>query len=112
MGALFSTLYALLWRTHKNYKLVVVGLDNAGKTTSLYKLQLGARGTFARTLAPSQLRTHTPAALRADARACCGAGEIVCTTPTVGANMEELVFQNVHFEARAPALAHTLRPQR
>jgi hypothetical protein len=42
MGALFSTLYALLWRTHKNYKLVEVGLDNAGKTTSLYKLQLGA----------------------------------------------------------------------
>ena len=25
----------------------------------------------------------------------------MCTTPTVGANMEELTFQNVHFEARA-----------
>ena len=32
-------------------------------------------------------------------------GEIVCTTPTVGANMEELTFQNVHFEARARASA-------
>ena len=30
------------------------------------------------------------------------AGEIVCTTPTVGANMEELTFQNVHFEVRNP----------
>jgi hypothetical protein len=36
-------------------------------------------------------------------RAC--AGEIVCTTPTVGANMEEVVFQNVHFEARGACRA-------
>ena len=43
MGALLSSLFALLWRSKKKFKVVIVGLDNAGKTTALYKLQLGAR---------------------------------------------------------------------
>ena len=41
MGALMSLLWSL-WRTDKRYKVIFVGLDNAGKTTALYKLQLGA----------------------------------------------------------------------
>ncbi|KAF3785712.1 ADP-ribosylation factor-like protein 5 [Nymphaea thermarum] len=47
------------------YKIVVVGLDNAGKTTTLYKLHLG---------------------------------EVVVTHPTVGSNVEELVYKNIRFE--------------
>jgi ADP-ribosylation factor-like protein 5B len=47
------------------YKIVVVGLDNAGKTTTLYKLHLG---------------------------------EVVTTHPTVGSNVEELVYKNIRFE--------------
>ena len=90
MGALLSSLFALLWRSNKRHKVVIVGLDNAGKTTALYKLQLGAP------LAVRRRQWHCAlTALRAPR-----AGEIVCTTPTVGANMEELTFQNVHFEAR------------
>ena len=51
----------------KEYKSVVVGLDNAGKTTTLYKLHLG---------------------------------EVVVTQPTVGSNVEELVYKNIRFEVR------------
>lgn len=51
----------------KEYKIVVVGLDNAGKTTTLYKLHLG---------------------------------EVVTTHPTVGSNVEELVYKNIRFEVR------------
>ncbi|GLC36837.1 hypothetical protein PLESTB_000777300 [Pleodorina starrii] len=40
MGALMSTLWAM-WFGSKEYKIVMVGLDNAGKTTILYKLHLG-----------------------------------------------------------------------
>ena len=34
MGALFSSL-AALFTSHREYKLIIVGLDNAGKTTAL-----------------------------------------------------------------------------
>jgi len=37
MGILFSSLLALFNRT-RQYKVVIVGLDNAGKSTILYKL--------------------------------------------------------------------------
>ena len=43
------------------------GLDNAGKTTTLYKLHLG---------------------------------EVVMTQPTIGSNVEEVKYKNVHFEVR------------
>ena len=45
--------------------MVMVGLDNAGKTTTLYKLHLG---------------------------------DVVSTQPTVGSNVEEVVFKNIRFE--------------
>jgi len=40
MGAFFSAMWGY-WFPNREYKLVMVGLDNAGKTTSLYKLHLG-----------------------------------------------------------------------
>uniref|UniRef100_A0A0E0BKP6 Uncharacterized protein n=1 Tax=Oryza glumipatula TaxID=40148 RepID=A0A0E0BKP6_9ORYZ len=49
----------------KEYKIVVMGLDNAGKTTTLYKLHLG---------------------------------EAVTTAPTIGSNVEEVIFKNIRFE--------------
>ena len=64
MGVLISRLWFTLFPA-KEYKIVVVGLDNAGKTTTLYKLHLG---------------------------------EVVVTQPTVGSNVEEVVFKNIRFE--------------
>lgn len=46
------------------HKLVLVGLDNAGKTTILYQLLLG---------------------------------EAVHTRPTIGSNVEEVVWKNLRF---------------
>eukprot|EP00200_Dunaliella_tertiolecta_P004051 CAMPEP_0202358332 /NCGR_PEP_ID=MMETSP1126-20121109/12035_1 /ASSEMBLY_ACC=CAM_ASM_000457 /TAXON_ID=3047 /ORGANISM="Dunaliella tertiolecta, Strain CCMP1320" /LENGTH=153 /DNA_ID=CAMNT_0048951459 /DNA_START=201 /DNA_END=659 /DNA_ORIENTATION=- len=40
MGALLSTFMSFFF-SGKEYKVVMVGLDNAGKTTILYKLSLG-----------------------------------------------------------------------
>lgn len=37
MGLLFSRIAKILWRNDE-FKVVIVGLDNAGKTTILYKL--------------------------------------------------------------------------
>jgi ADP-ribosylation factor-like protein 5B len=39
MGGLFSSLWNRLW-AEKEYKILLVGLDNAGKTTTMYKLLL------------------------------------------------------------------------
>ncbi|KVI11466.1 Small GTPase superfamily, ARF/SAR type [Cynara cardunculus var. scolymus] len=66
MGALMSRFWFMLFPA-KEYKIVVVGLDNAGKTTTLYKLHLG---------------------------------EVVTTHPTVGSNVEELVYKNIRFEMK------------
>lgn len=66
MGALVSKFWFMLF-PGKDYKIIIVGLDNAGKTTTLYKLHLG---------------------------------EVVTTHPTVGSNVEELVYKNIRFEVR------------
>lgn len=66
MGALFSALISAFWPSAPK-KIVLVGLDNAGKTTTLYKLHLG---------------------------------EVVLTQPTIGSNVEEVVYKNITFEVR------------
>lgn len=76
MGALFSRLWFTLFPA-KEYKIVVVGLDNAGKTTTLYKLHLG---------------------------------EVVVTQPTIGSNVEEVIFKNIRFEVWDLGGQDTLRP--
>ncbi|CAO3600226.1 unnamed protein product [Absidia cylindrospora] len=40
MGALFSKVFARLWGD-KEVRILMLGLDNAGKTTILYRLQIG-----------------------------------------------------------------------
>eukprot|EP00923_Selenidium_pygospionis_P057495 GHVN01100514.1.p1 GENE.GHVN01100514.1~~GHVN01100514.1.p1 ORF type:complete len:191 (-),score=35.67 GHVN01100514.1:65-637(-) len=42
MGLVFSRLWGmLLGRSDENFKIIILGLNNAGKTTILYKLHLG-----------------------------------------------------------------------
>lgn len=62
MGLLVSKIFSL-WG-HEQHKLIIVGLDNAGKTTILYQFLLN---------------------------------EVVVTSPTIGSNVEEVVFNNLHF---------------
>uniref|UniRef100_A0A914SEW0 ADP-ribosylation factor 1-like 2 n=1 Tax=Parascaris equorum TaxID=6256 RepID=A0A914SEW0_PAREQ len=65
MGSLFSTLFNRLMYK-KNCRILMIGLDNAGKTTILYKLKLG---------------------------------EIVTTIPTIGFNVESIVYKNITLTA-------------
>jgi ADP-ribosylation factor-like protein 5B len=41
MGYFLSTLWGKLAGRNKEFKIIIVGLHNAGKTTILYKLALG-----------------------------------------------------------------------
>ncbi|KAI1717154.1 ADP-ribosylation factor family domain-containing protein [Ditylenchus destructor] len=63
MGLVITKLWRLLWSS-KEYKVVIIGLDNAGKTTILYQLLTG---------------------------------EVVHTSPTIGSNVEEIVWRNIRF---------------
>lgn len=49
MGQLFSSLWTM-FSPHRPYKLLILGLNNAGKTSILYHLQLGHRITTQPTL--------------------------------------------------------------
>lgn len=62
MGLFFAKLFSLF--TNEEHKVIIVGLDNAGKTTILYQFLMS---------------------------------EVVHTSPTIGSNVEEIVWKNIHF---------------
>jgi len=62
MGMLFTKLWSLFGK--EEHKIVIVGLDNAGKTTILYQFLMN---------------------------------EVVQTSPTIGSNVEEVTWKNIHF---------------
>ncbi|CAH1788425.1 unnamed protein product [Owenia fusiformis] len=62
MGLLFTKLWSFF--TNEEHKVIIVGLDNAGKTTILYQFLMN---------------------------------EVVHTSPTIGSNVEEVVWKNIHF---------------
>ncbi|ELR25449.1 Arl5family small GTPase [Acanthamoeba castellanii str. Neff] len=63
MGVLFSKVWQAFF-SYDEFKVIIVGLNNAGKTTTLYKLLLN---------------------------------EVVATAPTIGSNVEEIVYKNIKF---------------
>eukprot|EP00727_Mastigamoeba_balamuthi_P012885 m51a1_g8219 putative adp-ribosylation factor-like protein 5b-like (183) ;mRNA; f:97959-98917 len=63
MGGVLAKLWGWAFKLPE-FKVVVVGLTNAGKTTIVYRLLLN---------------------------------DVVATTPTVGSNVEELVYKNLRF---------------
>lgn len=77
MGLAFSSILSLF--SKKEYKLVVIGLDNAGKTTILYRV------TQVRCCSSLTHTTHTTQ------------GEVIATAPTVGSNLEQFEYKNLKF---------------
>ncbi|KRZ33935.1 ADP-ribosylation factor-like protein 5B [Trichinella pseudospiralis] len=63
MGLLVTKLWRWLFN-NQEHKVIIVGLDNAGKTTILYHFLMD---------------------------------EVVHTSPTIGSNVEEVVWKNIHF---------------
>ena len=41
MGNLFSSFWKKLFKSKKELKVMMIGLDSAGKTTILYRMQMG-----------------------------------------------------------------------
>jgi len=64
MGLLFSKIFASLFG-NREVRVLILGLDNAGKTTILYKL-------------------HSP-------------NRVIRTIPTIGFNVETVVYKNLNF---------------
>lgn len=105
-----------LWRrlfTYKEFKICLVGLDNAGKTTILFQLSdastVEARSRIAG-LRSDGLSSHTSrtiaCALSLSLRS--HMGEVVETQPTIGSNVESVKHNNVHFVSRTAANSRTL----
>eukprot|EP00741_Cyanophora_paradoxa_P002269 tig00000571_g2201.t1 len=69
MGVLFSRLWTALFKSNQQFKIVIVGLNAAGKTTILYKWHLGM------------------------------GSDAVKTTPTIGSNCESIQYKNLTLEA-------------
>lgn len=59
MGLTFSKLFDKLWGK-KEMRILMVGLDAAGKTTILYKLKLGEIVTTIPTIGESAITTPPP----------------------------------------------------
>lgn len=41
MGFIFSKIFSFFAKSNKSFKLIIVGIQNAGKTTILYRMSLG-----------------------------------------------------------------------
>jgi len=78
MGMLISRTWNKLFFSNREYKIIIVGLAGAGKTTMLYQLYTTTSWNFTYNL--SQL------------------GKAVQTKPTIGSNMEEVKNKNVKLQ--------------
>ncbi|KAN0076533.1 ADP-ribosylation factor family domain containing protein [Elaphomyces granulatus] len=76
MGGSLSRLLSLIW-TKKEIRILILGLDNAGKTTLLYRLK--ARSFPLGKMAEEKI-----------------IGEVVTTIPTIGFNVESVTYKNLN----------------
>jgi ADP-ribosylation factor protein 1 len=84
MGSFFSLFDSFT----RDVRVLMIGLDAAGKTTVLYKLKVG----------PNPLQPHL-----------LKLGEVVNTIPTVGFNVETVKYKNVSFQVWDIGVRKTLR---
>lgn len=101
MGVVFS-IYNYFMGSGE-HKVVMVGLDNAGKSTILYRL----------CAADSPAHLRPPGFAAPPHRALCvpgrHLGDVIQTQPTVGSNVEEVVHRNVRFQVWDLGGQETLR---
>ncbi|RFU80340.1 adp-ribosylation factor 1 [Trichoderma arundinaceum] len=83
MGAGMSWLTNLVW-AKKEIRILILGLDNAGKTTLLYRLKVRIPTTTA--LCFGSMLTWLDQI-----------GEVVTTIPTIGFNVESVTYKNLNF---------------
>ncbi|XP_064352100.1 putative ADP-ribosylation factor-like protein 5C isoform X3 [Camelus dromedarius] len=88
MGQLIAKLMGIFGKQER--KVIIVGLDNAGKTTILYQLPKRKNWLWIwlGSVAPRLAESGTCAGLT---------NEVVHTCPTIGSNVEEIVLQKTHF---------------
>ncbi|THY64691.1 ARF/SAR superfamily, partial [Aureobasidium pullulans] len=82
MGGYLSTLSRLVW-AKKEIRILILGLDNAGKTTLLYRLKVRLL------LMPFPCTALTDSFRQI--------GEVVTTIPTIGFNVESVNYKNLNF---------------
>ncbi|RMD42037.1 hypothetical protein DV735_g3114, partial [Chaetothyriales sp. CBS 134920] len=77
MGASISKLFSTLIWGKKDVRILILGLDNAGKTTLLYRLKVNSPLDKCRQQLTIQI------------------GEVVTTIPTIGFNVESVQYGNL-----------------
>jgi len=99
---LFAKIFSGLTANNKDYKIVIIGLNNAGKTTCLYKLCGLPHAASPLSHSKHADRTRVVRSL----------GEVIQTQATVGSNLEEVQHKNIKFQVRVPLLRERRRHAR
>jgi len=119
MGLFFSSLFARLFG-RKEVRILILGLDNAGKTTILCEYRRARLSIASAPLPPTPFLSTSPSSLAFRLRAPCGdriptadrlqVDEPVTTVPTIGFNVETLQYKNIKFQVWDLGGQSSIRP--